>query len=484
MVTTSTSHGLAVGDTVYLSSIMSEINSTATSSSTTAITIAALGTTPATTFFVPGTTPAAVTSTYSGSAGRVQECFTSTCQFQVQTSGSHTFAAGDRVFIQNVTWNPTASAPVINTTAGSSLSISTSTANAFLFPSLIGPYYTNTYNASSGQAITCFGTAATCEMQLTAASHGLVAGDRAFITGVVGLTGSTTVNNLYTGQSGGPTSWAPTSITTDTFILPGTTGPSMTAYTASSGSVFCLKSGCKYYRYTASDSSTPIRPISNCDTERTGTESYTGAGPAAGQWLGADYPIASSTYNDCLAANTIVPLTSTKSTLHNTINNLQVTGSTAGQIGVGWGWYMLAPSFGSVWPAAESTPLAYNTNHLSKVMVLMTDGDFNTGHCGGVAAKDYQVGLANSEKANCNATNGSPYTQASTLCTNMKASTVKIEIYTVGFQVTAGSAADQFLAACATQTGGTHYFLASNNSELEAAFAQIATNISRLRISR
>lgn len=485
MVTTQTAHGLAVGDTLYLSSIMSEINSTATSSSTTAITLAALGpTSPTTTFMVPGTTPAGVTSTYSGTAGRVQKCFTSTCQFQIQTSGSHTFNSGDRVFITGVSFSPSSGAPSINTTAGTSLSLTSTLSNAFLFPSLIGPYYTNTYTASSGTANTCFGSAATCEMQLTAPAHGILSGERAFITGVSGLTGSTTVNNLYTGQSGGPTSWSPTSITTDTFILPGTTGPNMTAYTADSGTVFCLKSGCQYYRYTADSGSRPIRPISNCVTERTGTEAYTGAGPGSGAWLGFDYPIPGDEYNDCITSNPIVPLTSNKTTLHASINNLQVTGSTAGQIGVGWGWYMLSPGFASIWPASENRALAYGSTNLTKVMVLMTDGDFNTAHCGGVASKDYQVDLEDYERANCNSDNGVPYTQASTLCTNMKANAYKIEIYTVGFQVTAGSAADQFLSACATQTGGQHYFLASNNAQLEAAFAKIATNISRLRLSR
>jgi Flp pilus assembly protein TadG len=472
MITTSGSHGLALGNTVYLSGILSGIDSTATATTTTAITISALGpTTPLTTFMVPGSSPA-IAGAYSGSGGRVQKCFTTTCQFQVQTSGSHTFTAGDRVFISDVVWSPTTGAPPINTTAGSSIAVPFTTANAFLFPTLIGPYYSNIYTTASGRANTCFSSI--CEIQVTSASHGLAANDRAFITGVVGMTGSPTINNIDSSR-GTQTSWVATSVTPDRFLLSGSIGPNYTGWT-SGGVVWCLKQGCQYYRFTAADGSTQIRQISQCVTERTGTQANTDAAPATAN-LADDYPIGG---NICPSANTILPLTANKTTLHTKINALTSGGSTAGQLGVGWGWYMLSPNFASIWPASENRALDYGTPLLRKVMVLMTDGDFNIAHCNGVVSNNYSGGAAANARINCNAENGSPYTNAQSLCTNMKAA--GITIYTVGFQVASRSAPDNFLRSCASST--SYYFLATTNSEFRTAFAQIATNISRLRISR
>ena len=51
---------------------------------------------------------------------------------------------------------------------------------------------------------------------------------------------------------------------------------------------------------------------------------------------------------------------------------------------------MLAPNFASLWPAA-SQPAAYNTPNLIKVVVLMTDGSFNTVYCNGVIAADSTI---------------------------------------------------------------------------------------------
>jgi hypothetical protein len=78
-------------------------------------------------------------------------------------------------------------------------------------------------------------------------------------------------------------------------------------------------------------------------------------------------------------------LTSDKATLSSRINSLTVTGVTAGQIGIAWGWYTLAPGFSSLWPPA-SQPQPYGSPNLKKIAVLMTDGEFNTPYCNGVIA--------------------------------------------------------------------------------------------------
>jgi hypothetical protein len=140
---------------------------------------------------------------------------------------------------------------------------------------------------------------------------------------------------------------------------------------------------------------------------------------------------------------------------------------------------MLSPNFASIWPAAENRALAYGTTHLSKVMVLMTDGDFNLAHCTSVIANDWNNGASGNQRTACNATNGSPYVQGDALCTAMKAQ--GIIVYTVGFQVAANSTPDNFLRGCATDVG--HYYLAATGNDLQAAFASIASSISKLRVS-
>src|SRR5690606_27576502 len=132
---------------------------------------------------------------------------------------------------------------------------------------------------------------------------------------------------------------------------------------------------CRYYKFRRySDSNWTTHEISTCVSERHGAEAYTDAPPSVAP-VGRNFPPPGS-YNPCLP-NTILPLTSDRSVLHSNINALQAVGSTAGQIGVAWGWYMLSPNFGYLWPS-ESQPGAYGDDELIKVAVIMTDGEFNT----------------------------------------------------------------------------------------------------------
>src|SRR5690606_15532509 len=114
----------------------------------------------------------------------------------------------------------------------------------------------------------------------------------------------------------------------------------------------CTSPGCEYYRFErASDKKTVPSPghrISTCVSERSGPQAYTDAPPSVAR-VGRSYPPPGS-YNPCLP-NTIIPLTSDRGVLHSNINALQAVGSTAGQIGVAWGWYMLSPNFGYLWPS-------------------------------------------------------------------------------------------------------------------------------------
>ena len=160
------------------------------------------------------------------------------------------------------------------------------------------------------------------------------------------------------------------------------------------------------------------------------------------------------------------------------INGLVAEGGTAGHLGIAWGWYLLSPNWTGIWPE-ESRPRDYGATRTSKFLILMTDGEFNTAHYNGVASKNYAYGN-NDDRINQNATNGAPFDQAENLCDGMKEQ--DIVIYTVGFGLTEGSDADDFLQGCATDTD--HAYRAQTGSELQQAFQEIATSITLLRLSR
>lgn len=235
----------------------------------------------------------------------------------------------------------------------------------------------------------------------------------------------------------------------------------------------CTVPGCRFYRFTAADGSTQTFPISTCVSERTGTHAYTDVSPSVAP-VGRNY---TSAYNPCPTA-LLQPLSSNKLALQATVASFTAAGSTAGQIGLAWGWYTLSPDFG-VW-TGSSIPAAYGDEETQKILVLMTDGEFNTAYCNGVVAKNSTSGSgSSSQKINCNATNGSSFSQASQLCTAIKSR--GITIFTVGFGLDSTTAID-FLRSCASSP--QHAYTADTGAELRTAFRQIASRISKLRLSR
>jgi Flp pilus assembly protein TadG len=235
---------------------------------------------------------------------------------------------------------------------------------------------------------------------------------------------------------------------------------------------------CRYYKFRrASDNNWTTQEISSCVSERAGAEAYTDAAPTTALVM-PNYP-APGTYNPC-PPNAIVPLSSDKSALHGDINALSAGGSTAGQIGVAWGWYMLSPNFGYLLPS-ESQPADYGADHLLKAAVIMTDGAFNTAYYDGVIAQDSGSGSGTSAyKINHNSANGASSDQALTLCGAMK--TAGIEVYTVGFDIASDPDAQALLSACATDA--SHVYFPSDGTELKSAFHSIALKVSRLRLSK
>ncbi|MGD9802456.1 MAG: pilus assembly protein TadG-related protein [Hyphomicrobiaceae bacterium] len=245
----------------------------------------------------------------------------------------------------------------------------------------------------------------------------------------------------------------------------------------------------QYYKFTnASGDKVTWQASSYCVTERVGSNWKTDAAPdSASNKVGPSY--GSSSASDCgymtiktsdLEVNSVQPLSNDKDMLKRRIDKLQEAGSTAGQMGTAWAWYMLSPNWAYLWPSANR-PVAYHTDKTQKIAILMTDGEYNTGHCNGVVAKDSGSGSgSNSEKINCNANNGSSNTQAQELCAAMKNNT-GIVVYTVGFALGGNKTAISTLKNCASDE--TKFYNAEDGDQLRLAFRDIALQVAKLRLS-
>ncbi len=302
---------------------------------------------------------------------------------------------------------------------------------------------------------------------ITSANHGYTNGQRIYITGVRGMTQINNRSFIVAGR------------TANTFQLQGVNGTGYNAYT-NTGLAHCTTAGCSYYYFQSPSGNFNTFPSSTCVSERTGANRYTDVPPST-TLVGRNY--ASPTNNPCLTSE-ITPLTSDRDTLFADINALTATGSTGGQVGVGWGWYMLAPDWGYLWADDESEPADYGEEDLHKIVVLMTDGEYNSPYCNGVISADATTGSgATADHINCNATNGgTSYTQAEAMCDAMKAAGKEIEIYTVGFRVNDYPRGEDLMEYCATDAA--HFFTADDGDELQEVFEKIARNVKSMYLSQ
>jgi len=475
---TATSHGFANGDLINIMGM--SVTGAGTDPNNTSTTTYVAGSVTTNTFVLTGTNGPTYKTWSSG--GTASECYTASCQYQV-TATSHGFSNGDYIYVTGATLSGAGTS--INNSSGTTWAISDVTANTFLLPGT-GQSYQSW--SSGGTASKCF--TSSCEVKVTSTGHGNANSSWVQIASVGGMT---SINNSST------TAWQVKNATSDNFILTGTVGPGYSAYT-SGGTVQCLAEGCAKMRFLSAAGTYQIRSATNCGTERVGTYANTDESPSTA-YIGRDYAGAGSLVG-CVtgtpnvggvggSGNYLMPLTKDKDALKKTIADMTVSGSTAGQIGTEWAWYMLSPKWASVWPGATTPsasdtyfdPMPYDTKELVKVAILMTDGAFNTAHCKGVTTETYAVSsVSNSDRIDsteCTAAD-TPFNQAQATCTAMK--DAKIVIYTVGFDVGTEADAIDFLEDCASSPAFA--YLAADAAELRAAFQKIATSISKLRLAR
>lgn len=223
---------------------------------------------------------------------------------------------------------------------------------------------------------------------------------------------------------------------------------------------------------------------STCVVERSGTEKYTDAAPAAGKYVMAHYTrdstgSGSNKVGKCVipAGSEIMPLTDDKAALLAKITGLKDGGGTAGHIGTAWAWYTLSPNWGSLWSSNQPQP--YDTSDLKKIAVLMTDGEYNTEYDkNGVKTGSPNAGAA---------VNGTANTQAAALCSAMKQK--GIEVWTIGFDLgSPGNAAYQMLKTCASPSEGPSdpekFYATATGEQLKQAFHDIGLKLSKLHLSK
>ncbi|MCR9136893.1 MAG: pilus assembly protein [Alphaproteobacteria bacterium] len=175
---------------------------------------------------------------------------------------------------------------------------------------------------------------------------------------------------------------------------------------------------------------------------------------------------------DSCPGSPLVLLTSKQSVLESALDGLSGGGFTAGQIGLQWAWYTISHDWADYIDGTASDPGDMTTDHeLSKFIILMTDGIFNTAYAGTDVHMKYVTGET-------------LWSQSRTLalCERIKSEGVKI--FTIGYE-TPGSA-DRMLQSCASPDEGSFTYSYEPNSadDLKATYAAIANRIRTLRLSQ
>jgi hypothetical protein len=166
----------------------------------------------------------------------------------------------------------------------------------------------------------------------------------------------------------------------------------------------------------------------------------------------------------CPAAK-LLPLTYNWTNVNNTINAMSPNGATNQTIGLQWGLLSLLQQDPLDAPAESST------SSYQHVIILFTDG-LNTG--------DRWYGDFSNQSSQVD-------TRMKTLCDNIKAvqdpntGKSKFTIYTVQID-TDGAGQSAVLPYCAS--GSSNFFMLTQPSQIAAAFSQIGTQISKLRVAK
>ncbi|MBY3151111.1 pilus assembly protein [Rhizobium laguerreae] len=192
-----------------------------------------------------------------------------------------------------------------------------------------------------------------------------------------------------------------------------------------------------------------------------------------------------STLNETNGPNKYCPaevtrLTPEKAKVLAAITAMKAVGNTHINVGAVWGWRMLSPKWRELWGGDMTThelPLDYNTPHMNKAAVIMTDGE-NTMSSSVYTAygdlSDKKLGTTNATLAVTELNN-----RLAKVCTEMK--NAGIIIYTIAFS-SPDTATQNLMRGCASQNA--YYFNSPTSAALQTAFKEIGNSLSNLRVSR
>ena len=186
----------------------------------------------------------------------------------------------------------------------------------------------------------------------------------------------------------------------------------------------------------------------------------------------------------------ILPLTASRSAVLSVISQMAAIyrGGTFINLGLQGGWFTLSPKWRGLW-GSPTLPLDYNTPHMRKVVVLMTDGD-NGWYSWPGGAPDNQgdadytsYGRVNSNALNTSASGATTAlnTSMASMCTSLKQA--GITLYAILYNHSAISSDTQTLFQNCASTP-EDYFLAPTESDLQTAFSAIGSQLASLRLSQ
>ncbi len=200
--------------------------------------------------------------------------------------------------------------------------------------------------------------------------------------------------------------------------------------------------------------STPPFGWDGCVTDRNQPNDATDAAPLAGNpdtlfWWRTS--TATSHPVSCGGLARIIPLTTDLARIRAAADTMIASGNTNVPIGVAWAWHALSPG------APLNQGSADGTKDLVRVMIVLTDGENTANRWGNNAGDKIDKRLT-------------------AVCNNVKAT--GILVYTI--RVIDGDGA--LLRSCATSP--THYFNVTTASQLTPVFEQIASSLTKMRISK
>jgi Flp pilus assembly protein TadG len=150
------------------------------------------------------------------------------------------------------------------------------------------------------------------------------------------------------------------------------------------------------------------------------------------------------------ASNAIKPLSSDKDGLKAMVQGMSANGSTAGHIGMAWAWYTLSPKWDDIF-TGTTAPNAYNSAQTYKAIIIMSDYDMNSYYESGNGTANYQF---------------------EQLCTQIKASGVKI--FTVGYGVSGTSNNTRRINCASSDSTTTYTYTTTTVEDMLEAFEAIA----------